>query len=106
MSKTTFSASKSLCYVRPDSVPMCLRHGIETSAVYDAQNLAAFLQAATESILKDDSNFNGDSVVMGLDLCFDLLRDKLTIASGELPFPLTCDDAKAVLWNPEQGGDE
>ena len=95
-------------YVKPSSVPMCLRHVNSTTALEEAQALAAFLQDATEVIVENE-NGTSENCGWGLSLVFQLLRDKLAIASGELAFPLTAttdEDTWRTLWNPNAGGDD
>lgn len=86
-------------YVKAESVPLCLRHSHEMAAVDDARWLVAFLQEAMNAIWAS-SNSPDDDCRCGLSLCFDLLRDKLAIITGELPFPMVtpCDNIEEVLW--------
>lgn len=105
MSKDT--SSKSVRYVKAESVPLCLRHGYEGAALEHAQWLTVFLRDAVEALCAGIDS--PDEICRGgLSLCFDLLRDKLAIASGELPFPDAdiLNKTDAVLWNPEQEEDE
>lgn len=92
-------------YVKAESVPLCLRHSCSQPAVEQAQWLAVFLQEAVEGLLSGGTVLS-DECRLGLGLTFDLLRDKLAIASGALPFPMTqpFGEADKVLWDPEQGG--
>ena len=76
--------------VRLSSVPRCLRHLGRRAPLDDASRLAAFLRLSAADMLDPLGNGQPDEdALMGFLLCFDLLRDKLDIASGELPFP-TC----------------
>lgn len=94
--------------VRQDSLPQCLRHISPGCALNDADALAAFLQSATTALLADEVCAT-DQDIYGLQLCFDLLRDKIAIGTGERPFPL-CGNAKDTwlppLWTPSDGGDD
>lgn len=91
--------------VRADSVPRCLRHtGNPGYALGDAAALASFLQLATTSILAAGEEAT-DQDGYGLHLCFNLLRDKIDIAAGWLPFPtIEHDDDLPPLWTPPDGG--
>ena len=97
------------CLVDAKSVPSCLRHDSKAGILEDAQNLAAFLEEAVSNTFAADSEPSVE-FRMGLSLAFSLLQDKLRIACGELPFPLSTlfpDEADGVLWNPNAGdGDE
>lgn len=75
-------------YMKYDSIPRCLRHSYEGAALESAECLVSFLQDAIDGILQSSTSVESQS---GLNLCFDLLRDKLAIASGNLPFPLVSD---------------
>lgn len=88
--------------VNVKSVPRCLRHTMSCAALEEATWLAEFLGSACEALLTSDDSISGEAAA-GFRLCNDLLLDKLAIASGTLPFPLTdmFNKTDAVLWNPE-----
>lgn len=91
--------------VRLSSVPRCLRHGVANSPLDDAGALAAFLQKAVAALLAEGSSLPDDGSVFGLELCFYLLRDKIAIAAGELPFPtIGHDETLPPLWTPPETG--
>lgn len=85
--------------VRLSSVPRCLRHGSPRIALEEAGALAA--------LLVEGSSLPDDGSVYGLELCFDLLRDKIAIANDELNFP-TCGLPHEMdlppLWTPPETG--
>lgn len=93
--------------VRMSSVPRCLRHAYDAAPLEDAGYLTAFLHLVCESMASNSDGLPDDDVAMGLSLTFDLLRDKIDIALGTLPFP-RCDAAADELTLPplwkEQGG--
>lgn len=93
--------------VRLSSVPRCLRHGSPRIALEEAGALAAFLQKAVAALLVEGSSLPDDGSVYGLELCFDLLRDKIAIANDELNFP-TCglphERDLPPLWTPPETG--
>ena len=75
--------------VRLSSVPRCLRHLGRRAPLDDASRLAAFLRLSAADMLDPLGNGQPDEdALMGFLLCFDLLRDKLDMAAGKLPFPL------------------
>lgn len=93
--------------VRLSSVPRCLRHFHPNNALEEAEHLAAFLQNVVGSLLIEGGGLpDNDGSDIGLSLCFDLLRDKIAIASGELPFP-TCglphEEDLPPLWEAARG---
>ena len=94
--------------VRLSSVPRCLRHFHPNTALDEAECLAAFLQNVVGSLLIEGDGLPvKDGSDMGLSLCFDLLRDKIAIASGELPFPicgLPHEEDLPPLWTPPEAG--
>lgn len=93
-------------YVKPSSVPQCLRHPHASTALEEAQALAAFLKDAVAGIIEGASE-PSKNCDYGMALCFSLLQDKLAIASGELAFPLiaaTDEETWRTLWNPNAGG--
>ena len=97
-------------HVKVNSVPRCLRHVSEDSALCDAQALAVFLREATAAIIARHASVGVpadiEDSLYGLELCFNLLSDKLDIAAGELPFPLSTllhKEADGVLWDPNKG---
>ena len=69
----------------PDSLPRCLRHSSQTEALEEAQALAFFLQLVARLTQKEEGM--SDAIVLGSDLCFDLLIDKIEIAMGVYRFP-------------------
>lgn len=97
-------------YVNAESVPMCLQHSIPGQELEDAKCLVAFLSEATSFLLnRDDISMDADKIAHGALKCFELLQDKLNIATGNLPFPKSSifdSSNKRVLWTPdrEQGG--
>lgn len=92
--------------VRLSSVPRCLRHVSPGIALEEAGAIATFLQGVTTTRHEDGFLPSAD-YSWGLSLCFDLLRDKIAIASGELPFP-TCglphEEDLPPLWTPPEAG--
>ena len=92
--------------VRLSSVPRCLRHVSPGIALEEAGALAVFLQGITTTRHEDGFLPSAD-YSWGLSLCFDLLRDKISIASGELNFP-TCglphEKDLPPLWTPPEAG--
>lgn len=69
----------------PDSLPRCLCHSSQTDALEEARALAFFLQLAAKLPQKEEGM--SDTIVLGSDLCFDLLVDKIEIAMGVYRFP-------------------
>ena len=69
----------------PDSLPRCLCHSSQTEALEEARALAFFLQLAAKLSQKEEGM--SDTIVLGSDLCFDLLVDKIEIAMGVYRFP-------------------
>ena len=69
----------------PDSLPRCLCHSSQTEALEEARALAFFLQLAARLPQKEEGG--SDAIVLGSDLCFDLLIDKIEIAMGVYRFP-------------------
>lgn len=69
----------------PDSLPRCLCHSSQTEALEDARALAFFLQLVVRHPQKEERM--SDAIVLGSDLCFDLLIDKIEIAMGVYRFP-------------------
>lgn len=92
--------------VRLSSVPRCLRHVSPGIALEEAGAIATFLQGVTTTRHEDGFLPSAD-YSWGLSLCFDLLRDKIAIASGELNFP-TCglphEEDLPPLWTPPDAG--
>ena len=100
-------------YVKTDSLPRSLCHVSEDDAMYETKSIAAFLREAATAVLKkevsDGIPRDINEISYGLELCFNLLQDKLDIMDGTLPFPMgTFDDKAPRLWNPdgdkEEGG--
>ncbi len=90
-------------YVKPGSVPQCLRHTMPCVPLEEAAWIAEFLGAACEALLTSDESVNAEAAA-GFRLCNSLLLDKIAIASGELPFPLVdmFNKTDDVLLSPEQ----
>ena len=90
-------------YVKPGSVPQCLRHTMPCVPLEEAAWIAEFLGAACEALLTSDDPVNAEAAA-GFRLCNSLLLDKIAIASGELPFPLVdmFNKTDDVLLSPEQ----
>lgn len=88
--------------VNAQSVPRCLQHTMPCMALEEATWIAEFLGAACEALLVSDDAVSAE-VAAGYRVCNTLLLDKLAIASGALPFPLTdmFNQSEAVLWKPE-----
>ncbi|WP_298034636.1 hypothetical protein [uncultured Desulfovibrio sp.] len=71
------------------SLPWSLRHSGEWEAIEDARNLAVFLmEVLTSPEVEEMANTNLGNWRGGARLCFELMVDKLDIASGEYAFPL------------------
>lgn len=89
-------------YVKPGSVPQCLRHTMPCVPLEEAAWIAEFLGVACEALLTSDESVNAEAAA-GFRLCNSLLLDKIAIASGELPFPLVdmFNKTDDVLWSPE-----
>ncbi|MCI7569726.1 MAG: hypothetical protein MSH25_10280 [Desulfovibrio sp.] len=68
-------------------LPRCLRHYAPAETIEQARDLAAFLRNALVDCWREGSDM-GEQEQHGFLLCFDLLRDKLDMAAGKLPFPL------------------
>ena len=86
-------------FVDAESIPSCLRHNTKAEILEDAQNLAVFLEGAVSNTFAADSE-PSVGFRIGLSLTFSLLQDKLRIACGELPFPLSTlfpEEADGVL---------
>ncbi len=99
------SANKDINSIRTvnaKSVPTCLCHTMPCAVLEEAAWIAEFLGAACEALLTSGESVNAEAAT-GYRLCNALLLDKLAIASGTLPFPLTdmFNKTDAVLWNPE-----
>ena len=69
-------------YVKPGSVPQCLRHTMPCVPLEEAAWIAEFLGAACEALLTSDESVNAEAAA-GFRLCNSLLLDKIAIASGE-----------------------
>lgn len=102
--------AKRSATVRMSSVPRCLRSTYRANQLDDAGNLAAFLSLACGAILESGNTLSADaSEALGLSLAFDLLRDKIDIAAGELAFPdcgMPGDEDLPPLWKEEEEGGE
>lgn len=79
-----------------DSLPLCLRHYNQWETLEQAGFLAEFLQAAAENTFRGGL-CPSESELRGMSLCFDLLRDKLSIANDELDWPTSEYNGKNVL---------
>ena len=95
-------AGNAVPCVNAQSVPRCLQHTMPCMALEEATWIAEFLGAACEALLVSDDAVNAE-VAAGYRVCNTLLLDKLAIASGTLPFPMTdmFNQSEAVLWKPE-----
>ena len=60
-------------------------HSSQFEVLEEARALAFFLQLATRLPQKEEGV--SDAIVLGSDLCFDLLLDKIEIAMGVYRFP-------------------
>lgn len=103
--------AKRSATVRMSSVPRCLRSHYSSSHLNDAGHLAAFLSLACGTLLESGSTLSVDrgAETLGLSLAFDLLRDKIDIAAGELAFPdcgMPGDEDLPPLWKEEEEGGE
>lgn len=72
--------------VSPKSLPSSLTHFSRSDALESARALARFLQDATEAMAHSDAL--NKRTAYGMFQCFELLNDKLDIASGAYQFPL------------------
>ena len=72
--------------VSPRSLPSSLTHFSRSDALESARALARFLQDATEAMALSDAL--NKRTAYGMFQCFELLNDKLDIASGAYQFPL------------------
>lgn len=92
-------ARHSVSCVKAQSVPRCLRHTMPCMVLEEAAWLAEFLGAACEALLASDESPSAEAAA-GYRLCNALLLDKIAIASGALPFPMTdmFNKTDAVLW--------
>ena len=72
--------------VKASSLPLSLRPLSADDAIYNAREIAAFLQTAYAGIGESDSELSSEAA-RGGELCFDLLLDYLDIASGSYAFP-------------------
>jgi hypothetical protein len=73
-------------------------HYSDDDALVQVKCLIAFLQKTTSAILSGEDAFDGDCAY-GLDLVFDLLRDKLDVVSGVSKIPFTSTLSDAPEWN-------
>ena len=78
------------------SLPRSLCHGWEDTALEDARALTDFLQISIEN-LHAGGFVPTPQAMQGMSLAFDLLADKLRIASGELEWPLADRQSENVL---------
>jgi hypothetical protein len=89
--------------VKAESLPLSMQHYSDDDALLQAECLIKFLQKATSVILRGEDAFDGDCAY-GLDLVFNLLRDKLDVVSGASKVPFTSTLSDAPEWNPSAGG--
>lgn len=97
------SQSNKALRVKAESLPLSMRHYSDDDALVQAECLIMFLQKATSVILRGEDAFDGDCAY-GLDLVFNLLRDKLDVVSGVSKVPYTSRLSDAPEWNPSAGG--
>lgn len=76
------------------SLPWSLRHSSPNVALNEAHCLAVFLKGVTTSEDNGSNTAMGDWK-QGLYLCFNLLIDKLDIATGDYKFPEISHDPDA-----------
>lgn len=90
--------------VSPRSLPSSLTHFSRSDALERARALARFLQDATEAMaLSDELN---KRTAYGMFQCFELLNDKLDIASGAYQFPLAGKFDDPELCHREDEGND
>lgn len=87
--------------VSPRSLPASLTHFSRSDALESARALAQFLQDATEAMALSDAL--NKRTAYGMFQCFELLNDKLDIASGayQLPFAGKSDDPELCYREEE-----
>ena len=85
-------------YVKPCSVPQCLRHTMPCVPLEEAAWIAEFLGAACEALLTSDESVNAEAAA-GFRLCNSLLLDKIAIASGYVQ-----QDGRHVVEPGTEGG--
>ena len=73
--------------VQASLLPRCLRHHAPAEAAGQAAALAAFLRNSLLDCWREGSDM-GEQEQHGFLLCFDLLRDKLDMAAGKLPYAM------------------
>lgn len=85
------------------SLPHSLSHITPNNALRDARDLASFLRDL-EYLMEENESFPKDaSFARGREKVFDLLLDKLDIASGIYLFPMGSMESSEVL--AERGDD-
>lgn len=67
-------------YFEGKFIPTCLSHSNWEDALEDATAMTVFVESALEAIIISDGCNNKD-VIRGFNLCMELLRDKIKIAS-------------------------
>lgn len=82
--ETATTTPAMLC--SPESLPRSLRHLSDKDALYGAALLVEFLQSAIARCMESKDTAS-DNEIMGMDKCFDLLRDKIEIGAGIYDFP-------------------
>ena len=97
------SQSNKALRVKAESLPLSMQHYSDDDALVQAECLIKLLQKATSAILSGEDAFDGDCAY-GLDLVFNLLRDKLDVVSGVSKVPFTSTLIDAPEWNPSAGG--
>lgn len=99
MADTTPSMARFQCTTKEvdcRSLPWSLRHSSEWVAIEDARNIAVFLmEVLTSPGVEEMANTNLGYWKEGARLCFELMVDKLDIASGEYAFPLLSNEKDA-----------
>ena len=79
----------------PASLPHSLSHITPENALRDARDIAGFLRDLDS--LMDESFPKDASFMRGREKVFDLLLDKLDIASGTYLFPLDSTESSEIL---------
>lgn len=94
--------------VQRDTLPCSLTHPSIRQTLEDAHALTSFLQRAAADINNAGeilSNEAANNELWGQHLCFMLLRDKISIALGDLKFPfesIGVEDAPPLWRGPGQ----
>ncbi|MBQ7585040.1 MAG: hypothetical protein IJU40_02175 [Desulfovibrionaceae bacterium] len=86
-----------------EKCPRIFRHIEEDSAIHDAKSMTTFLKYSLEGMFDQiekvgiPANGEYNQVVKGISLCFDVLLDKLDMASGDQKWPLAAIDCDTDL---------